>query len=119
METYRFHKILFVCSANKDRSATAEQYFSEKYPTLEFDAAGTNKKICFQLGTCYISVDQLIWADAIFVMEKKHKSYIQTNFKMILGKNIIVLNIPDHFTYFQPELIQMLEEKVNNQLHLC
>lgn len=116
METSRFSKILFICSANKDRSATAEQHLSEKYPMLQFDAAGTNKKICFQLGTSYVSIDQLMWADAIFVMEKKHKSYIQTNFKMIRGKNIIVLNIPDHFTYFQPELIQLLEEKVDNQL---
>ena len=35
--------ILFVCSANKDRSKTAEDYFSKHYPDLCFDSAGTNK----------------------------------------------------------------------------
>ncbi len=36
--------ILFVCSANKDRSKTADDYFSKHYPDLSFDSAGTNKK---------------------------------------------------------------------------
>ena len=39
-------KILFVCSANKQRSKTASDYFSEKLTTFEFDSAGTNHKIC-------------------------------------------------------------------------
>jgi len=51
--------ILFVCSANKDRSKTAEDYFSEQFPNINFDSAGTNKKICNQLGTNYLEDYQL------------------------------------------------------------
>ena len=40
--------ILFVCSANKQRSKTAEDYFSSKYADFHFISAGTNRKICEQ-----------------------------------------------------------------------
>lgn len=64
--------ILFVCSANKDRSPTAELYFSQKYPQYNFCSVGTNRKICFQLGTDFITPEVLYWADQIVVMESKH-----------------------------------------------
>ena len=38
-------KILFVCSANKQRSKTAEDYFASKYGNHEFLSAGTNLKL--------------------------------------------------------------------------
>ena len=47
--------ILCVCSANKERSKTAQDYFSERYPDIHFDSAGTNKHTCKNLGTNYIS----------------------------------------------------------------
>jgi len=37
--------LLFICSANKDRSKTAEDFFGENYSAYNFDSAGTNKKI--------------------------------------------------------------------------
>ena len=75
--------VLFICSANKDRSKTAEDYFSEQYPHFNFDSAGTNKKICDQLGTNFIDKEQLDWADKIFVMEQKHLNNIQDSFGFI------------------------------------
>jgi predicted protein tyrosine phosphatase len=39
-------KILFVGSAEKQRSKTASNYFFEKYDSIEFDFAETNHKIC-------------------------------------------------------------------------
>jgi protein-tyrosine-phosphatase len=40
-------KVLFICSANKDRSATAELLAREIWQNHEYDSAGTNQKLCF------------------------------------------------------------------------
>lgn len=37
-------KILFICSANKQRSKSAEDHFAQKYKNHEFLSAGTNTK---------------------------------------------------------------------------
>lgn len=104
--------ILFVCSANKQRSKTADDYFSEKYPDLHFDSAGTNLKICHQEGTNPLTEELVGWADVIFVMEKRHKDQINLHTSERYSKKIKVLNIPDRFKYYQKELIELLEEKV-------
>ena len=105
-------KILFVCSANKQRSKTASDYFSEKLATYEFDSAGTNRKICNKEGTQPLTEALMEWADLVIVMEEKHRRIISENGGSQFRKNIKVLNIPDHFKYYQKELIQLLEEKV-------
>ncbi len=104
--------ILFVCSANKQRSKTGEDYFSAKYPYLNFDSAGTNWKICQQEGTNPLTEELAEWADIIFVMEKRHKEEINRQLGSGFTKRIHVLNIPDRFKYYQKELIALLEEKV-------
>ena len=103
--------ILFICSANKDRSKTAEDYFSEIYPDLNFDSAGTNQKICFQLGTNFIHLSQLDWADSIFVMEKKHADFVNQFSDREFRNKINILRIKDIYKYNQKELIEVLEEK--------
>jgi len=105
--------ILFVCSANKDRSKTAEDYFSEKYPDLVFESAGTNQKICHQYGTQFLTEDMLIAADLILVMENKHHQWIKTRFQLKTGKKIKVLSIPDVYIYQEKKLIRILDEKVD------
>lgn len=105
--------ILFICSANKDRSKTAEDYFSEKYPQLNFDSAGSNKKICNQLGTNYIEEEQLLWADEIFVMENHHYKTVKELFGNQFLNKITVLNIKDHYKYGSKDLIGILESKID------
>jgi predicted protein tyrosine phosphatase len=104
--------ILFVCSANVDRSKTAEDYFSAKYSTIEFRSSGTNKSICFQEGTNYLDEADLEWADVIYVMERKHLKAIKSFSKLKLRNKIKVLNIPDYFKYNDPKLIEELQSKV-------
>jgi predicted protein tyrosine phosphatase len=106
--------ILFVCSANKLRSKTAEDYFSEKYVNTDnvFISAGTNIKTCLKEGTVPLEEWMLEWADYIYVMEKKHKEEILAYTKEYLNK-IIVLGIKDNYSYYQPELIELLETKVD------
>lgn len=104
--------ILFICSANKDRSRTASDYFAKKYPEYRFISAGTNEKICFQLGTDFLTREDLESADLIFAMESKHKKFAEGLLKT--KKQIHILGIVDRYVYFQQELIEILEEKWEN-----
>jgi len=103
--------ILFVCSANKDRSKTADDFFSEKFPQLNFNSAGTNFKICQQLGTQSLTLELLEWADLVIAMEEKHRKFINNSFASSYHHKITVLNIPDKYTYYQKELIDLLMQK--------
>ena len=107
---------LFVCSANIQRSKTAEDFFSEHYPNHEFSSAGTNIKLCQKEGTNPLTEEALEVADLIFVMERKHQKWISQNSTGKFGRKIILLNIPDRFKYYQKELIQLLKDKINPYL---
>lgn len=106
-------KILFVCSANKQRSKTAEDFFSEKYPNYEFLSAGTNLKICRKEGTNPLSEDMLAWADQIFVMERRHRNLIKENSNFNYESKIIILDILDKYKYYDRTLIDLLESKIS------
>lgn len=108
--------ILFVCSANKQRSKTAEDYFRSVYKDLNFSSAGTNLKICQKEGTNPLAIDMLEWADLVLVMENKHKELIDKHTEFKYSKKIIVLEIEDIYKYYQTELIEILENKVNKYL---
>jgi predicted protein tyrosine phosphatase len=109
------NKILFVCSANKDRSKTAEDHFAGQFPHLEFMSAGTNQKLCEQYGTNFVSDELLDWADLIYVMEEKHRQFIRSAFKENYTQKLEVLKIEDVYTYNQRELINILEQKLNSK----
>lgn len=105
-------KFLFICSANKQRSKTAEDYFAKGHPNYHFKSAGTNIKICRKEGTTELTEELLIWADTIFVMEQKHVDIIKRNTSGSYFSKIEILNIPDIYEYYSKELIEILEEKV-------
>lgn len=106
-------KFLFICSANKQRSKTAEDFFAQKYPEHEFLSAGTNTKICRKEGTTELTEDLLEWADKVYVMEKKHFYQIQKHTGSNYYSKINVLDIPDIYKYYDTDLIAILEEKVS------
>ena len=101
-------KVLFVCSANKQRSKTAEDYFSALYPNISFQSAGTNLKICKKEGTNPITEKALVWADIIIVMENNHSKLIKEFTSNKLVNKIVILSIEDKYNYFQKELIDIL-----------
>ena len=103
--------ILFVCSVNKIRSKTAEDYFSEVSKD-NFLSAGTNIKTCLKEGTNPLEKWMLEWADVIHVMEKKHKEEIVKSIGTNFNKKINILNIKDVYKYYQKELIDILKEKI-------
>ncbi|MCH2488557.1 MAG: phosphotyrosine protein phosphatase [Flavobacteriales bacterium] len=104
---------LFICSANKQRSKTAEDYFAEKCPEHNFKSAGTNRKICRKEGTTELTEDLLEWADKVFVMEKKHFDQIQKHTGSKYYSIINILDIPDIYKYYDADLISILEEKIS------
>ncbi len=105
-------KVLFVCSANKDRSATAEEYARATFSAHEYDSAGTNQKLCFKYGTQYIAEELLVWADLVFAMENKHKKEMLKQIGSAHGKKINVLGIRDHYEFGNAQLKEILKEKL-------
>lgn len=99
-------RALFICSANKLRSPTAEHVFST-WDDVEADSAGLNHDAIVVL-----SRDQIEWASVIFVMEQTHKNKLRKKHKEALnGKRVICLGIPDEYECMDPTLIRLLEAK--------
>lgn len=106
-------KVLFICSRNQLRSPTVEAVFAA-LPGIETDSPGLADDAARPL-----DADQLAWADLIYVMEKRHRALLTRRFKHHLkGKKLVCLDIPDHYSYMQPELVQLLQQRVPRHLGL-
>ena len=102
---------LFICSQNKLRSPTAETVFA-KWPGIETDSAGLNND-----AETPLTLEQIAWADIIFVMEKTHRTKLSKRFRKYLnGKRVVCLDIPDDYDYMQEELVKLLETRVGKFL---
>lgn len=61
----------------------------------------------------HVSVEDIEWADVIFVMEKIHKKKLSSKFgPAIKDQRVISLDIPDDYGYMDEKLIEILESKV-------
>jgi predicted protein tyrosine phosphatase len=99
-------RVLFVCTVNRMRSATAYAIYKDD-PRFEVDSAGTDRTAAVVLEEWHLE-----WADAIVVMEKYHRNAIRTKFPALYErKPIVCLYIPDEYDFMQPELIALLREK--------
>lgn len=98
-------KVLFICSQNINRSRTAEDIFKDRFETK---SAGLYNPFP-------VSEEELEWADLVMVMEDIHKEEIARRFpRVYLEKQIISLGIPDVYSYKQPELVNILEARVDS-----
>ena len=105
--------VLFICSKNQWRSPTAEQIW-RKHPALNVRSAGTSPNARHP-----VSIDDLQWAQLIFVMEEKHKSRLLASYRRLLeNMPIHVLDIPDEYKYMDPELVEQLHSCVGDILGL-
>ncbi len=96
-------KVLFVCNQNQDRSKTAEELFKDEFETK---SAGLYNETP-------LTKEQLVWADLVVVMEDIQRTEISKRFpKEYLQKRIISFNIDDIYQYNQPELINLLNQKI-------
>ncbi len=103
--------VLFICSRNRLRSPTAEQVFAT-WPGVETDSAGLAVD-----ADRVLDIDQLDWADIVFVMEAAHMRRLKQQFgRPLRSKKVVCLDIPDNFTLMQPDLVTLLEAKVGRHL---
>jgi predicted protein tyrosine phosphatase len=99
-------RVLFICGKNRFRSPTAEAIFSD-IPNVEVISAGTASD-----AECLVSVYLIEWSDVIVVMESRHARQLRKQFlPSHNGKRLVVLDIPDRYSYMQPELIDELKSK--------
>ncbi|WP_370206691.1 arsenate reductase/protein-tyrosine-phosphatase family protein [Pararhodobacter marinus] len=103
--------VLFVCTANKLRSPTAEDVF-KSLPGIDVLSAGTNPS-----APRVMSRELVAKAALIFVMEPHHRERIRKKFKARPPDNrIITLHIPDEFERGDPVLIDLLRQRVTPHL---
>lgn len=98
---------------NHDRSPAAEAMFknSKKY---EAKSAGLDLA-----ATKQISIDDVKWADIIFVMDERndgHKSQLIDEFtELIKSKDVRVLGIPNYYRRYDPELYRLLRVRLEKE----
>jgi predicted protein tyrosine phosphatase len=103
----RVRKVLFVCHLNRVRSATAERLFCKR-PDLDVRSAGTSCDAMVQ-----VNARMLDWADVVITMDEGQRHALQEMFPQHPAlAQLVCLQIPDEFTFLQPELVMLLEERV-------
>ncbi len=97
-------KVLFICNQHRHRSKTAEEIFKDRFETKSAGLFSENP----------VTKGQLSWADVVVVMEDFQTGELAKRFlKYYLQKKIFSLGIPDMYKYYQPELIEILNYKMN------
>ena len=104
-------KALFICGKARMRSPTAAD-LAGRWPGVQTDFAGLSNDADEKLGS-----EQLLWSDIIFVMEPRQAKRLKTLFPAELrDKKVVVLRIPDHFNYMDPELQELLTARLQPYL---
>jgi predicted protein tyrosine phosphatase len=103
---------LFICTANVDRSKTAEDLYrdDERYEVRSRGVA--------PFATRELTRDDLDWAHRVFVMDEKedqHKTLIQMRFGKV-HRPIVDLEIEDLWRRGDPELQRLLLRKLRKYL---
>jgi len=109
-------KILFVCSANRQRSRTAQDHYRNAYKgykSFEFESCGTVAYYVEATKKFYYPEAKLIdqklvnWADRIVCMGLSNLDSI-FRFKRRTKVPVVVLDFPDIYGYMQPALMDIL-----------
>ena len=104
-------RVLFICRVNRHRSATAERIFCKR-ADLDVRSAGTSEDALVR-----VSQRMLEWADLIFTMDGLQRQALERMFPSHPALDrLICLDIPDDFTFLDPVLVKLLEERVNEHL---
>lgn len=86
----------------------------KNHPRYDARSAGTSDSARIKVTDCHLG-----WADMIFCMEHKHADQLRERFPDELGdKPLITLRIPDDYQFMDPELIELLREKLADHLEL-
>lgn len=94
------------------RSPTAA-HLATQLPDVEAESAGLSRD-----ADDPVSLEQVLWADVIFVMENRQRQRLSELFGPHLkGRTIAVLNVPDIYEYMDERLIAVLAPKIRRMLH--
>ena len=103
--------MLFVCSANQQRSPTAEELYRED-PRFKVRSAGTSK-----LANQTVTEPLLEWADVVVVMEDHHARTIREQFPVASQHSrFVVLGIPDIYSYMASSLQQEIRDRFERKI---
>ena len=105
-------RILFVCTANVDRSRTAEDLYRED-DRYEVRSAGVAL-----FATVVVTRDLLLWADRVFVMnerEDQHRTLIRIRFPDV-ARPLVDLDVQDRWHRGDPELVKLLTRRLRPHL---
>ncbi len=105
-------RILFVCTANVDRSRTAEDLYKDD-DRYEVRSAGVAP-----FATVPLTRDLLLWADRVFVMneqEDQHRTIIRIRFPDV-DRPIVDLDIEDRWRRGDTELVGLLLRRLKSYL---
>jgi predicted protein tyrosine phosphatase len=104
-------RVLFICGKGRHRSPTAESVFAVE-PEWETDSAGLGADADIP-----VSIEQIDWATHIAVMEKRQLARLRKAFpKLVSGRKLVSLDIPDNYAFMQPELIQLLRQRIGRMV---
>ncbi|MFP4431070.1 MAG: protein tyrosine phosphatase [Spirochaetota bacterium] len=99
-------RVLFVCTANQQRSPTAERLYEDD-PRFEVRSAGTDA-----LFGRKVTPEDLEWADLVVVMEDRHERRIRSEFPRAAEKTrLVVLDIPDVYQFMDQRLQREIRER--------
>lgn len=106
-------RVLFICRLNRHRSATAERIFCKR-ADLDVRSAGTEPDAMVR-----VNARMLEWADVIFTMDDEQRASLERSFPSHPAiERLVCLEIPDEFTFMDPHLVKLLEEKVTTHAAL-
>ena len=105
--------ILVVCGRNKRRSRTAEFIFKNDM-RFHIRSVGLSPK-----SERKVKEKDILWADIIFVMEQGQGARITGTYRHLSLPPMEVLHIEDEYDYLEPELIEMLQDRINSSLKVA
>lgn len=102
--------LLFVCTANRQRSPTAADLFTadERYEARSCGVQAHQGTMCDE--------ELVEWADIIFCMQRWHRDALMRNIPGAADKRIEVLDIPDVYRRGESRLVMLLRQRLRDWL---
>jgi predicted protein tyrosine phosphatase len=108
----RRERILFLCTANVDRSPTAADLYAGD-PRYEVRSAGLAP-----FARVPVDRELLNWADRVFVMDEKregHRTLLRVRFPDV-SRQVVDLDVEDLWRRGHPQLVRLLRRRLKPHL---
>lgn len=104
--------ILFLCTANINRSKSAEVLFTNIGGHNVYKSAGLSKKYTAMYGSTLCTEKLLVWADDVYVFEQMHTDLIIKHTGNVFRHKIVNVHILDRFKFMDAELLELFKQKL-------